>query len=638
MTRPPALFVRNAGGTVPLMLGTQLGEGASGRVFAIAGKPTEAVKLYHDAREAARHAAKVERMLANPPDLPALVRGGQRYPQIAWPKRAVVDGGGRLVGFTMPMIDFARSTSLVNLLQKSSRRAEGLSEHYGYRVLVARNLAALFVELHRAGHHMIDMKPANMRFYPKVSWLAVVDADGFSIAGEDGRIPANQVSDDYVAPESWDRRPEELGIAQDLFALAVIVFQLLNNGVHPYSGMPVAGRAQPTDIQTRIRRGLYAYGNEQRDDIRPAAASIHRSFRRATRDLFDRAFHGGAGERPDAAAWRDHLDDLVRRLVPCATKPEEHAHFGAGCGFCAHEARIEAQAKIAVEKRRRAAQVAEQARAAAGRGVAHAGAGLPGARAGFHPYARLPVPRRARKRGPRWRLPAAALTGCALLAVLLLPREGDRYETPVAAAADTGGWFRTSPAPTPAAGPSVAYVVTPPEESDSIFMRAGPGLAYPVAGELGIAEIVQGRERKVARDGSTWVQVARVEDGAEGFVLERLLLPAASVRGETLASEACEGGCGGAEARVSAAAVEARFTVLDRQTDRVGQSYLSRARDEWRGWRTRCRIMSDPGSCMIQADVLRLDLLDEWQEADRERLTDPAALGGFAAPPPGTDT
>ena len=132
-----------------------------------------------------------------------------------------------------PEIDFARSTSLVNLLQKNSRRVEKLSEYYGYRVLVARNLASVFTELHRAGHHMIDMKPANLRFYPTVSWMAVVDTDGFSIAGADRRIAAEQVSDEYIAPEAWKRPPSDLGLDQDLFALAVIIFQLLDNGVHP---------------------------------------------------------------------------------------------------------------------------------------------------------------------------------------------------------------------------------------------------------------------------------------------------------------------------------------------------------------------------------------------------------------------
>ena len=32
--------------------------------------------------------------------------------------------------------------------------------------------------------------------------------------------------------------PEDMGEEQDKFALAVIIFKLLNNGIHPFSGAP----------------------------------------------------------------------------------------------------------------------------------------------------------------------------------------------------------------------------------------------------------------------------------------------------------------------------------------------------------------------------------------------------------------
>jgi DNA-binding helix-hairpin-helix protein with protein kinase domain len=279
-------------------LGKLLGEGAAGKVHAIEGMPGSAAKLYHNEAECRRHEAKIEAMIASPPELPPARHNGIRYPQIAWPEAKLHDRSGRFIGFLMPEIDFGRSTSLVNLLQKSSRRIEKLSDYYGYRVLVARNLASVFTELHRAGHHMIDMKPANLRFYPSVSWMAVVDTDGFSIQGAHGRIPADVLSDEYIAPESWQKPPRELGEAQDLFALAVIIFQLLNNGLHPFAGA-AGGSAQATDLQARILEGLYAYALMPRPGVAPSTASVHRMFRRGTRVLFDSAFQP-RGQRPRA--------------------------------------------------------------------------------------------------------------------------------------------------------------------------------------------------------------------------------------------------------------------------------------------------------------------------------------------------
>ncbi len=330
-----------------LVLGKLLGEGAAGKVHALPAMPGVAAKLYHGGAEARRHEAKIDAMIANPPDLPPALHQGIRYPQIAWPQAKLYDVAGRFLGFTMPEIDFGRSTSLVNLLQKNSRRIEKLSDYYGYRVLVARNLASVFAELHKAGHHMIDMKPANLRFYPAVCWMAVVDTDGFSITGRSGRIAADQLSDEYIAPESWQRPAGDLGVEQDEFALAVIIFQLLDNGVHPFAGSAVGGGlkadAQANDLQARILAGLYPYALKPPAGVAPSAASIHRMFRRGTRLMFDSAFLPGA-RRPTAEAWRDHLDALLEHLVPCTAKPEEHVHFGAGCGFCGHEARIAATA------------------------------------------------------------------------------------------------------------------------------------------------------------------------------------------------------------------------------------------------------------------------------------------------------
>ncbi|QDX24704.1 hypothetical protein FPZ54_00770 [Sphingomonas suaedae] len=369
-----AYFIGREPGAARIRLGERLGEGAAGAVHTVRGQKGVAAKLYHPGKGLDALERKIDAMLARPPKLPPVEHEGVAYPQIAWPQGKLYDGQGKFVGFLMPEIDFSRSTSLVNLLQRSSRRAEKLSDYYGYRVLVARNLASVFAQLHGAGHHMIDMKPANLRFYPALSWMAVVDADGFSIAGRNRRLPADQVSDEYIAPESWRRQPAELGEPQDLFGLAVIIFQLLNNGMHPFAGSGDAGQA--SDLQSRVLAGLYGYGLTKIDGARPGAASIHKTFRRSTRMLFDRAFTT-TDDRPTAAEWRDHLDGLVGMLIPCEAKPLEHAHFGSGCGFCAHEARLQSAAQVHREReQRRARRASAQARAR--RPVPLHGSGVPG--------------------------------------------------------------------------------------------------------------------------------------------------------------------------------------------------------------------------------------------------------------------
>lgn len=329
-----SLFIDDAPtGRAPIKLSSAIAQGAAGTIHHVEGRPGIVVKLYKNAAELPMYREKILAMLNSPPNLQSFDQGGRTYVQIAWPTARIFNDRGEFRGFAMPEVDFKASTDLENVLQKSTRKRKGLPEAYGLRVVLAANLAALCAELHGLGHYMVDMKPVNMRFYPNACYMAILDTDGFSVNGKP-RFPARQFSDEYIAPEAATTPPENLGLEQDLFSLAVIIFRLLNNGIHPYQGVDLADH--PTSLQERIFAGLYAYGTTPHPTIRPSPPSIHGYFEESTRRLFDRAFQN-RGPRPSAKEWRDHLNELVRAsLVKCA-KNSDHAHFSKGCGLCAIE-------------------------------------------------------------------------------------------------------------------------------------------------------------------------------------------------------------------------------------------------------------------------------------------------------------
>ncbi|MCW3835764.1 hypothetical protein ACFQ1E_05460 [Sphingomonas canadensis] len=624
------LFLGRGAERRPVTLGPLLGEGAAGKVYSIVEMRGAAAKIYHGAA-ARQYEAKVDAMLASPPDLPPATHRGIAYPQIAWPQAKLFDRSGRFVGFLMPEIDFARSTSLVNLLQKSSRRVEKLSEYYGYRVLVARNLASVFAELHRAGHHMIDMKPANLRFYPAVSWMAVVDTDGFSIQGRGGRIGAEQVSDDYIAPESWQRSPGELGIEQDLFALAVIIFQLLNNGVHPFSGGSGSGD-QATDLQTRILQGVYAYGLAPLEGATPSQASIHRMFRRGTRVMFDCAFLPG-DRRPSAEEWRDHLDALMEKLVPCTAKPEEHAHFGSGCGFCGHEARISAAKVIPLRPRteRPRAASSQQPQATPSRlPAARKAPGVPPALPPRSPsramVAYVPVhAARNRSNGGRW----AGLVVLAGLAGALFVSQ-DQWRPLLAGlgpagarAAAIGDVSAATPGP-PAAletFPSPrGYRVLPAAGALTVPLRLGPGEEYAEVERLDLHDTVVATGSSSRDGGPAWLWVMRERDGATGFVLADALRPRAGEEGATQKAAATT---------QAERDVDARYGELMAKAGRYDRAYLAEMQRMWEGERQRCAETADPASCRSDLLAQRRRELEGWAavEAPPPSPVTPAALG-----------
>lgn len=569
-----------------LRLGKLLGEGASGKVYA-AGQGM-AAKLYHDPEEARRYEAKIEAMLARPPELPPGTRSGLTYPQIAWPVAKLHDRAGNFIGFLMPEIDFGRSTSLVNLLQKNSRKLEGISDYYGYRVLVARNLASVFAELHRAGHHMIDMKPANLRFYPAVSWMAVVDADGFSIAGVNGRLGALQLSDEYIAPESWKRKPAELGLEQDLFALAAIIFQLLNNGVHPFAGT-VTGSAA-TDLQARIVEGLYPYAIAPRAGLRPSTASIHRMFRRGTREMFDAAFL--TARRPSAGEWRDHLDTLVAQLTPCAAHPDEHVHFGVGCGFCGHQARIDA---VRITPRR-----AVRVRSAPPpRYVPPVQYAVPRSFA-------MPLPRKRRSSVGfvvRSSLLAAAVAGLVVASDWLWRENLVRQASAATLAAPAPGFTE----PLVPMAETRDYLTLPAGEAAQIDMRAGPGEQYAVLGTIGSADILTGIGTAVANNGQQWRQVTR-NDGTSGFVPADMLI----AKEDVIAPLECPAGktCDDGTIPVSDYMIGMRYRELFGRGDAGRRSILEQGQRAWEAERAACNAMARPAPCRIAVNARRLGSLD----------------------------
>ena len=179
---------------------------------------------------------------------------------------------------------------------------------------VAHNLAASVASLHAAGHHVVDLKPANVHVYRDTQFVAILDCDGFSIGAEGGaRFPAHQYTEGYMAPEAMTQRPEALGEAQDRFALAVVLFQLLNRGLHPFQGVPAPGANVPTTDAERVAAGLYPYGPRASARLTPPPQSRYAFLDAGTRALFDGAFSGRPEARPSAARVARPLADAPHR-------------------------------------------------------------------------------------------------------------------------------------------------------------------------------------------------------------------------------------------------------------------------------------------------------------------------------------
>lgn len=318
-----------------ILLGKMLNKGgAAGKIFEVENQPKMVAKIFHSKEKSESNRKKLEAMLHNKPNIPTISNEGTEYIQIAWPIALLEDKQGYCMGYLMPLIDTKEAVSLDHLIQKAVRRKLGLSERYIDRIFAAYNITSVVAALHACGHYIIDLKPANVSIYKKTMLVAMFDCDGFSIKGENNaRYPAEYVSEEYIYPEGMSETCENMGEEQDKFALAVIIFKLLNEGIHPFSGTPRNKKDLMLSLQERIANYHYAYGIWPDTYQAPHPYSIHDYFDKTTMTLFERAFTKG-NERPSALEWQSQLEYILKHLKQCKKDPN-HVYFTPkGCGLC----------------------------------------------------------------------------------------------------------------------------------------------------------------------------------------------------------------------------------------------------------------------------------------------------------------
>ena len=337
-----------------ITLGTLLKSGGAGSVYQIRENTSQVAKIYHCDQPLPVYERKVKAMLSLSPNLPDIADAGGSFVQIAWPQAILRDQHGGFLGFVMPSLDIKATSELEYILQERQARAEGLPTGLGIKITLAANLSAVIAELHRQHHYVVDMKPVNLRFYRRSLYMAMLDCDGFSIKGQDERFAAPQFTPEYLAPEFHVNGITVEGEEQqDRFALAVVIFQLLNFGIHPFTGRPNSEQV-PTDIPGRIRTRNYAYGLRSSSAISPSIISGHETISKQLRYLFDRAFESPGNTRPSACEWASTLKLYAQKLsgsLLVCQKNKEHQFFsGYTCAACNRENILKKARQMATSK------------------------------------------------------------------------------------------------------------------------------------------------------------------------------------------------------------------------------------------------------------------------------------------------
>ena len=336
-------FVDVSGKSRQAKLYDEIASGGAGTVFSVEGEPQTVVKVYNQktlGENGLEYEAKITFMLKHVPTLP--IKGD--FIRLSWPQSIARDSAGEFIGFSMPMIDFGKTESLESMLQPKQAQVKSLRSDLGARMTVAVYLALVVNAIHKEGYHIVDLKPPNLQFYKKELYVTVLDCDGFDIRIPGRTFAAPQATPEYLAPEYHQEAisdPER----QDRFALAAIIFRLLNFGIHPYDGI-VNDNNVPMDREGRVSHGLYPYGRKMISALLPLPVSAHQTFPKELRDNFDRAFGDSPSMRPSSREWSDILRKYAVKknalLVKC--KAGHYWFIGASCGECHRNSILQAPA------------------------------------------------------------------------------------------------------------------------------------------------------------------------------------------------------------------------------------------------------------------------------------------------------
>lgn len=311
----------------PVELDKRLGKGGEGEVFSIRGDNALAAKLYapHDAPKRQKK-------------IWAMVRAGlaDTTSTVAFPLHVIETDTSQFAGFLMRRVDLARP--IHDLYAPGSRKRLFREADFRFIVRTALNAARAVAAAHAAGCVIGDINHSGFLVTQKAI-VSLIDADSFQFMARGQPFLCEVGVPEYTPPELHGR--SLAGIARtpdhDAFGLAVMLFQLLFMGRHPFAGV---SRVGDKPIATAIAEHRFAYSRRRDTGLSPPPGAPSFDDVPATvAALFETAFDPKAGGgRPLPPLWVDALQVMERSLGPCPrNRRHHHASPRGQCPWCEME-------------------------------------------------------------------------------------------------------------------------------------------------------------------------------------------------------------------------------------------------------------------------------------------------------------
>ncbi|MCF8450237.1 MAG: protein kinase [Taibaiella sp.] len=304
--------------------GQELGKGGEGSVYELNNHKELVLKKYNEPLSAEK-IQKIELMVAmRSPDIETYA---------AWPIDLALDNTGAVCGFVMKKL--TGYVPLHHVFSPMDRKKMFPDKGYNFLVHVGRNIATAFYKLHEAGLVVGDVNEGNLLI--SSSGIAnFIDCDSFQVKNNDSYYFCEVGVPRYTPPELLKKSTFEKVVRTtntDNFSLAVLLFQLLFLGRHPFAGKHKG--AADIDEETAIRQQQFAYSVvNQKKKLTPPPDSL--PINNLPLDIvtcFHRAFE--QEERPQPTEWIKMLDALLAEMSTCSvSKLHTYPAMLAECPWC----------------------------------------------------------------------------------------------------------------------------------------------------------------------------------------------------------------------------------------------------------------------------------------------------------------
>ena len=230
---------RGSDGQSYSLVGERFDGGGEGDVFEVTGRPEALAKIWY--KPDPERAQKLYALMRHKPEVTPKFR---QVLGLAWPYVALSNDEGVTVGFLMPKAPPDRYRALyhyfVPAARKELEKSLGSPLSRNQLMKMARNVSLLFIHMHHHGFVIGDVNHNNV-LAAADGRVFLIDIDSVQFADPaTGRIYRCSVHVPEFSPPrllKGKHAGTERVVEDDLFGLAILVFQLVMGGLHPYDNI-----------------------------------------------------------------------------------------------------------------------------------------------------------------------------------------------------------------------------------------------------------------------------------------------------------------------------------------------------------------------------------------------------------------